>query len=289
MGKAEEAGQQPSRLSPARAEAPCGVPAGHRAFLEVCGSVPGTEADACEIGDDDLVVPGDPRERARVENAARRLADRDLVDQLAAAGFAGPVFDVTVNEFAAYGVATLMAWMRTGEIARKCQSRGRPLPGADRVVAMWSRDDRLEIAVETTARALRYFVDEVLKSSRWNYRRGATLRTYFVGACLLQFPNVYEVWVNEQKRWGAVDLVEPGTEEAAGQDRGDVAWADPTARYVIHRQHVREMLEGIADPQTRKAAQMVMLGYEQAEAGAELGLTAAAVGARFYRLRGRPR
>jgi DNA-directed RNA polymerase specialized sigma24 family protein len=288
MGTAEEAGQQPSRLPPAQADAPCGVAAGHDAFPEACGRVPGTEADACEIGDEDLAVPGDPRERARVENAARRLADRDLVDQLAATGFTGPVFEVTVNEFAAYGVATLMAWMRTGEITRKCLSRGRPLPGAERVTATWSRDDRLEIAVETTARALRYFVDEVLKPARWNYRRGATLRTYFVGACLLQFPNVYEVWVNEQKRWGAVDLVEPGTEETAGQGRGDVAWADPTAGDVIHRQHVREMLEGIRDPQSRKAAQMVMLGYEHAEAGAELGLTAAAVGARLYRLRGRP-
>jgi hypothetical protein len=287
MGEAEEAGQQPSRLSPAQAEAPCGPPAGHGAFPEACGSVLGTEADACEIGDEDLAVPGDPRERARVENAARRLADRDLVGELAAAGFTGPVFEVTVNEFAAYGVAALMAWMRTGEIARKCLSRGRPLPGADRVMAAWSRDDRLEIAVEATARALRYFVDEVLKPARWNYRRGATLRTYFVGACLLQFPNVYEVWLNEQKRWGAVDLVDPGAEEAAGVDRGDVAWADPTAAAVIHRQHVREVLAGIPDPQTRQAAQMVMLGYEHAEAGAELGLTAAAVGARLHRLRGR--
>ena len=61
MGEAEEAGQQPSRLSPALAEAPCGVPAGHGIFPEACGPVLGTEADACEIGDEDLAVPGDPR------------------------------------------------------------------------------------------------------------------------------------------------------------------------------------------------------------------------------------
>jgi hypothetical protein len=288
MGRAEEAGQQPSRLSTAQAEVPCGTPAGNAALQGACGSLPGAEAVTCEIGDEDLAVPGDPRERARVENAERRLADRDLVDGLAAAGFAGPAFEVAVNEFAAYGVATLMSWMRTGEIAAKCLSRGRPLPGADRVMAAWSRDDRLEIAVEATARALRYFVEEVLKPARWNYQGGASLRTFFVGACLLQFPNVYEVWVNEQKRWDAVDLVEPGTEEA-GLGRGYAALADPVAATVIRREHLRELLAGIQDTRTRKAAAMVMLGYEQADAGAEVGLTAEAVGARLYRLRGRPR
>jgi hypothetical protein len=288
MGRAEEAGQQPSRLSPAQAEVSCGIPAGHDASLGDCGSLPGAEAVECEIGDEDLFVPGDPRERARVDNAERRLADRDLVAGLAAAGFAGPAFEITVNEFAAYGVATLMSWTRTGEIARKCLDRGRPLPGADRVMAVWSRDDRLEIAVEATARALRYFVEDVLKAGRWNYRRGATLRTFFVGACLLQFPNVYEVWVNEQKRWEAVDLVEPGDEEAP-LARDYAAWGDPVAGAVVSRQHVREVLAGIPDPRTRKAAAMVMLGYEHADAGAELGLTAEAVGGRLYRLRKGPR
>ena len=216
MGRAEEAGQQLSRLSPAQAGVPCGVPAGHDAFPGDCGSLPGAEAVECEIGDEDLVVPGDPRERARVDNAERRIsADRDpVVTTRRGAGFAGPAgLEVTVNGVRRVrGRDVSWPWTRTGEIARKCLDRGRPLPGADRVMAAWSRDDRLEIAVEATARALRYFVEDVLKAGRWNYRRGATLRTFFVGACLLQFPNVYEVWVNEQKRWDAVDLVEPGDE-----------------------------------------------------------------------------
>lgn len=288
MGEAEEAGQQPARLSPGHPEAACSAPAGHGALQGDCDSIPAADAVECEIGDEDLSVPGDPRERAQVENAARRLADRALVEELAAAGFTGPGFDVTVNELAAYGTATLMSWMRTGEIARKCRSRGRPLAGADRVMARWSRDDRLEIAVEATARALRYFVDVVLKAGKWDHRGGASLRTFFIGACLLQFPNVYEVWVNEQRRWDEIDLVEPGAEEP-GLGRM-TAWADPVAATVIGRQRVRELLAGIPDPKTRTAtAMVVMLGYEHADAGAELGLTAEAVGARLYRLRKGPR
>jgi DNA-directed RNA polymerase specialized sigma24 family protein len=286
MGQAEEAGQQPSRLSPDQTGTPQVVPVGHCDAAATDGApdlMPG------EIADDDLVVPGDPQERARVENAARRLAERALVDELMAARFTGPMFDVTVNELAAYGIATLMAWMRTGEIFRQCLTRGRPLASADRSTAQWSRDDRLEIAIETTARALHYFIDEVLKPDRWNHRRGATLRTYFVGACLLQFPNIYELWMNEQKRWGVVELAEPDTEETGEPGGGDRAWSDPTADEVIRRQQVNEILAGITDARTRKAAQMVMLGYEYADAGAQVGLSADAVGGRLYRLRGRPR
>jgi DNA-directed RNA polymerase specialized sigma24 family protein len=288
MGQAEEAGQQPSRLSPDQPGSQQAVPGAHRDTAAGTGGLD-LEPDECEIADDDLAVPGDPRERARVENAARRLADRALVDELKAARFTGPTFDVTVNELAAYGIATLMAWMRTGEIVRQCLARGRPLADAGRYTAQWSRDDRLEIAVETAARAVRYFVDEVLKPGRWNHRRGATLRTYFVGACLLQFPNIYELWVNEQKRWGVVELAEPGTEETREPGRGGEAWSDPTADEVIRRQQVDEIFAGITDPRTRKVAQMVMLGYEYADAGAEVGLSADAVGGRFHRLRRRPR
>jgi hypothetical protein len=288
MGQAEEAGQQPSRLSPDQPGTQQAAPRAHR-DTAAGGDAPDLERGECEITDDDLAVPGDPRERARVENAARRLADRQLVDELEAAKFTGPVFDVTVNELAAYGIAILMAWMRTGEIVRRCLARGRPLADAGRFAAQWSRDDRLEIAVETTARALRYFVEEVLKPGRWNHRRGATLRTYFVGACLLQFPNIYELWVNEQKRWGVVELAEPGTEETWEPGRGDGAWSDPTADEVIRRQQVNEIFADITDPRTRKAAQMVMLGYEYADAGAEVGLSADAVCGRLYRLRRRPR
>ena len=83
-------------------------------------------------------------------------------------------------------------------------------------------------------------------------------------------------------------LSSPGTSEVP-LARGYAAWGDPVAGAVVSRQHVREVLAGIQDPRTRKAAVMVMLGYEYADAGAELGLTAEAVGGRLYRLRKGPR
>lgn len=232
---------------------------------------------------DDLRVPADPGERDRVENARRRLADGALFTELSAAGFEGPVFQVAETEFAAYGIAVLMAWTRTGQIFGKCLAKGRPLSDME---PRWSRDDRLEIAIETTARALKYFVENVLKAGRWDPCRGASLKTYFVGTCLLQFANVFELWVAEQRRWGQLHDDEATLDDGVGG--GDPQWADPTAEAAVRTCSARECLRGIADRQTREAAWLVF-GNEasHAEAGAAVGLSADAVEGRLYRLRRR--
>lgn len=290
---AEEAGQPP-RLASAPASSRAGIPGQAGAPASQAApwhpAVQDDEVDAVEreIVDDDLAVPQDPQERARVDNAGRRLADRALLDELIATGFTGPVFEIAVTEFAAYGIATMMAWMRTGEIVKQCKVKGRPLPALGGLVAgQWTRDDRLEIAIETTARALRFFINEVLRPGKWDHRRGATLKTFFVGSCLLQFPNVFDLWAGEQKRWGQVNAAEPATEDATDMLRRDACWSDPTCEIVIRDQITKAALDGIADPRTRSAAHLVMLGYTFAEAGAMVGLSAAAVEGRLYRLRRR--
>jgi hypothetical protein len=239
-----------------------------------------------DILDDDLAVQGNPRERGRVENASRRLQDQGLVDDLFAADFAGPLFEITVTEFAAYGIAVQMAWMRTGEIARQCKARGRPVPVGSMAAGHWSRDDRLEIASETTARALKFFVEDVLKPRRWDYLRGATLKTFFIGSCLLQFPNVFDQWMRERDRWARTHDPDAQIEDADTLRR-DTRWSDPTGETAISRQVAREALDGITDPCTREAARLVALGCSFAEAGQQVGLSAAAVEGRLYRLRRR--
>ena len=237
-----------------------------------------------ELTDDDLRSSADPAERDRVENAKRLLADRAFLAELAAAGFAGPMFEVAETEFAAYGIAVIMAWTRTGQIFRKCQDIGRPL---SEHAPQWTRDDRLEIAIETTARALHYFINNVLRAGKWDHRRGASLRTYFVGACLLQFPNAFEVWITEQRRWAQVNDGETILDDAVGGS--DPQWADPTGDVAVRTCAVMDCLASIPDPQTRKAALLVLAhGASHAEAGAAVGLSAAAVEGRLYRLLRRP-
>ena len=247
MARAEEAGQQPTRPAPAtrsgspRPHDPEDKQAQARAGTSTTASlawhvVSEKEVEALEqeINEEDLANADDPAELARVENARRRLADLVLVEELAAAGFCGVAFDMFIIELAAYGIAALMAWMRTGQIAMQCATKGRPLEGG--LPERWSREDRLEIAVETTARALKHFTGEVLKPRRWNPARGASLKTYFVGSCVLQFPNVYNVWRTEQRPWSVVEVIEPGTEDATSPLPQGNCWSDPTAENVIRRQ-----------------------------------------------------
>lgn len=244
-----------------------------------------------EITDDDLADPQDPKERARVANARRRLADHALLEQLIACEFSGPLFDVTVTEFAAYGIAIMMAWMRTGQIIRQCALKGRPLALGSFTPGQWSRDDRLELSLETTARALKNFIEDVLKPRKWDHRRGATLKTFFVGACLLQFPNNFDRWAGEQKRWTRVvapELADPELTENGADQGCDFQWSDPTAEAALRRWKVQEALETIEDPKTRDAARLVyMNGYNHAEAGQAVGLSARAVEGRLRRLRRR--
>lgn len=248
------------------------------------------EVDAVEreITDDDLRAPADPHEHALVENACHRLADRMLLEELTATGFTGVLFEVAVTEFAAYGIAVMMAWMRTGKIVSQCKARGRPL-ALGSAAGRWTRDDRLEIALETTGRAMRFFIENVLKPGKWDHRRGATLKTFFVGACLLQFPNVFDLWANELRRWDQVNTTELGADEttADGASR-DACWSDPTGDTVIRRQRTQEALSEIKDPRTRRAVEMVMGGHTFKEAGKAVGLSAEAVEGRLYRLRRRP-
>jgi DNA-directed RNA polymerase specialized sigma24 family protein len=143
---------------------------------------------------------------------------------------------------------------------------------------------RLEIAIETTSRALKYFIDDVLKAGRWDHRRGATLKTYFVGACLLQFPNVFDVWATEQRQWGQLHDSEVVLDDAVGC--ADPQWSDPTGDAAIRSCTARECLDGIPDAQTRRAAWMVFAqGPSLAETGAAVGLSAGSVERRLYRLR----
>ena len=168
---------------------------------------------------------GDPG--GQMEDFRRSVADRELLEELAAAGFAGPVYEVFAGSLAAYGLAVLMAWMSNGEIVARCKAAGRPLPG-DAVPAAWSRDDRLELATETVARALDFFFRQVLQAGRWDDCRGASLKTFLVGACVLEFPNVFRLWIGEQQRWDKT-RDRQNVEEAAGiAEAAGCAWTDPT-------------------------------------------------------------
>lgn len=243
------------------------------------------QLDALEDLFDDVDFP-DESIRLQAEYARRRLEDRAWVEEVTAAGFTGRVFEEVWAGLAAYAIWTLMKWMGSGRIAVKCRAVGRPISLEAQGSYRWTEEDRMEIAIETVAKALDVFKRQALIGGGWNYRRGAGLRTYLVGACILQFPNVYDRWLREHRNWHTRHLtVDDDTRAEDTLLPAHIGWHDPTAETITARHTGMDLLADIPDELTRRAVQLVSDGLTYPEAATRLGLTARAIEGRIYRLK----
>lgn len=223
------------------------------------------------------------RPPALTQNLARRAADCRLVAHLAQHEFAGPAQDKLDAALAAYGYPVMMAWTRTGEIFKKVAEKGRPLaiPGGG---PGWSHDDRAELSAETVAHALVFFRTQILQAGRWDPGGGATIKTYFTGACVHQFPNVYRRWDRERRRWQdnvLMRLDDPDDPAGLRQIPGHDDPAD-TAVASLQRDQILADLAA-RDPLLRRAILLRHDGYSGIEAAKLLGLTPRALEGRWYR------
>src|SRR3569623_45877 len=125
-----------------------------------------------------------------VERLARREADKELVLRLGLVGFAGREWDAFVTVLAQYGLQVFRSWMRTGKVFMECRHSG---PRR----RFRSQDQITEIADEVVAEAIVSFRKDVLVAGTWDATKGASLRTFFIGICKLQFANVYRRWAKE--------------------------------------------------------------------------------------------
>jgi DNA-directed RNA polymerase specialized sigma24 family protein len=222
--------------------------------------------------------------RRAAESLARREQDQEKLSSLALTGFTGPEYEIFAGELAAYGYPVILAWLRRGMIFKYCADRGRPVrpTDTDRELLADSFEERLQLALETVAAALTFFRTHVLVGKRWSYDGGATLTTYFVGACLFAFPNVFRKWQGEQRRWrGGVNIEMLNCPDGSptanhpGSDPADIAAARAT---------VRDELNAMP-PDTRAAAALILDDLTFAEAGALLGTTERGIEGRLYRYR----
>lgn len=122
-------------------------------------------------------------DRDRAEGRFDRLAgDRELEVALRAGGYRGRNYEL----FAKYGWAVIRGWIFKGQIRGEVKRKGfgalepEPRPGA--II-----EDAEGFADETVVLALGAFRDKVLVPGKWDPTKGASLRTFFVGQCLLQF------------------------------------------------------------------------------------------------------
>jgi DNA-directed RNA polymerase specialized sigma24 family protein len=215
---------------------------------------------------------------------------------------AGPYKEILEAYLWEYGRDVLMSWMFDGTIFERCRQRGIHVDYVD--WAWWelreSRDQRMDLAVDTLSRAVRGKSEErspegELLEREWtgffNYSlplwdpNRASLRTYFVGSLLYPFATEFRKWHEEKSRrreslspgWTVAELVERAVSARDLRDN------DP-----VHQVVRRDLLYRVlarTDPVNRQIADLVMRGHTYGEIAEELGLTERAVEGRLYRLR----
>lgn len=203
------------------------------------------------------------------EHLDRLAGDAALVAALRERGFAGPEYDYVQDEFIRYGVAVLAGWMRRGSIASMCaQKRLRGVPAE--VERQFDYDTALELAGESVARAVDPFREKVLLPGKWDPSRGAALKTFFIGQCLIQFVNVAKAWVRHE-----LPVFERDVELEPEQDLTEQARA--VEDDVIRDRMAHSALAAVARPEARRALVLQAMGFTVPDIAMELDMTVKAV------------
>ncbi|MFN6122010.1 MAG: RNA polymerase sigma factor [Actinomycetes bacterium] len=227
------------------------------------------------------IQPGE-LSRFRSRSEARRIrtleADTALMLELSVQGYHGHAWATVADALVAYAWAVIGAWVNTGIIHARCRSKGIHVsdPAAARRLHPHEAE---ELVSDTVSHALIHFRDHVLANGRWDPAKGASLSTFFIGNCLLQYPNVY-------RRWRRTQTARPGP-LPDGHD-------PPTSRSLPERtlaeaEGTRELLDLVRSDAAREILQLQIDGYSEDEIAEITGLTVGAIESLVYRERKRIR
>lgn len=187
-------------------------------------------------------------------------ADEQLFGMLARDGFAGTLYERFVDELVRYGISVLRGWMYSGFIFTLLADRGFGLhPREWELEKLVSDGDlREELAIMTVATALPRFRQRAFIEGGWNPTGGASITTYFVGACAYDFPNEFRRWqTSEERHRLALQRVQERYEAPVSQ----ISAADE----VLGKMEVQECLSRIKDARTRAAVALAIDDYSQEE------------------------
>ncbi|MGW1931252.1 HTH domain-containing protein [Streptomyces sp. NPDC001919] len=197
-------------------------------------------------------------------------------------GFQGHRQEQVEQRLVEFASQLLKRWMRTGEIFNRAEAAGRPVPmdPVARERLQSSFEERDELAVDTVLAALPLFRKQ-LKNDKWDPEKGA-LTTYFIGAAVLGFPNVYRAWARRL----AIDArVAPMGVTPEDLSPLDIPRAeDDVARLVEENETVTNFFKKLKSPD-REVAQMLYEGKTASEIAEHFKVTRTAIHRRLHRLK----
>lgn len=138
----------------------------------------------------------------KLRDESDRLAgDRELYEVLREQGFQGRDYDDFEIELMGYGFACIKKWILTGELLAKCREKLDFVPTDEEVrLELLTSDEAEEIAIDIVVQSVLEFREDALVGGRWSPTGGASLKTFFVGRCLMEACKVLRQRARELKR-----------------------------------------------------------------------------------------
>ncbi len=233
----------------------------------------------------------DREESEAASNLARLTAERHRINKLRAEGFQGSDFEVFQADLVSYGYPVIRSWIRRRLIYALCADKNRPVTCPEDVrdflAGPAGAEDRQELALETVARALRLFRERALIGGEWDPDRGASLSTYFVGACLLVFSGVFRPWLAQHQHWHQAGPhgLDPTQQQDTSPRPIDLRFDDDPADIAVDWEQFRTELAPLPARLAYAVAAVAIYSKPHAEVAAELGTTEDAVKQMLYRYR----
>lgn len=202
-----------SRHTRARAPARALEPSGEEIVTEGARQLTGTESPVQRS------VP----KMSEEEHLARLRADVDAVLTLQLSNFADAAWEPLANALVEYGFAVMRAWIATGRIFVELVRSHSFAKLAPPPSGWLDADEAESLAGEVVTVALAAFKNDVLAKGVWKAEKGASLSTFFIGQCKLQFPNIYRKWFEAECRFRRSPAVDPDGSRLHGRAPDDPA------------------------------------------------------------------
>lgn len=216
------------------------------------------------------------------ENIERLAGDRIMVEELTVGGFSGAHYTYFATELAKYGIAVITGWIRRGVILQRVAEKGFGHPMHPPDGAFDDEGAPGELANEVVAVALKHFRSDVLLPGKWKPSGGASIKTFFIGQCLMRFSNVYKRWLGELTR-----------EQSTAYEYNDLASLQPpvtadVATAVAVKIDGQRQLRRISDSRAKEALVLHAAGYTHPEIAERFGTTTKTIERLIARARLKP-
>lgn len=226
-------------------------------------------------------VPGSWLREFQSSREARYLerldGDLEVINDLRIDGFQGPRWEAFTHILIAYSFQVLRTWLRRGIIFEKCAQKGIRFFSGTPKLQSFPYDEAEDLAQEVLQEAIDRFKTDVLIPGAWDPRRGASLKTYFIGQCLLRFPKAYSRWYTQHSASAQA--------QSAAIASLDVGHYDPAIAAVAGAS-VHRFLDEL-DPDTRVIVELRVQKYTFEEIAELLDSTPSAIKSKLHRLKQR--